>query len=66
MPRLFPDLCTKRVLTMEFVDGVRASEPERVGGDHAAVLPEQDLKWFWIWCFGTDLFMQICTPGIFF
>ena len=35
VPQLFPALCTRRVLTMEFVDGVRASEPERVGGDRS-------------------------------
>ena len=33
VPELFQDLCTRRVLTMEFIDGVRATEPERVGGD---------------------------------
>lgn len=33
VPRLFEHLCTRRVLTMEFVEGVRATEPERVGGD---------------------------------
>jgi ubiquinone biosynthesis protein len=35
VPKLFDDLCTRRVLTMEFVDGVRASEPEKVGGNRA-------------------------------
>jgi ubiquinone biosynthesis protein len=31
VPRLYPELCTKRVLTMEFIEGVRATEPEKVG-----------------------------------
>ncbi|MCA9520480.1 MAG: AarF/ABC1/UbiB kinase family protein [Myxococcales bacterium] len=33
VPRLFEPLCTPRVLAMEFVEGVRATEPHRVGGD---------------------------------
>jgi ubiquinone biosynthesis protein len=33
VPRLLPQLCTSRVLTMEFIEGVKATEPERVGGD---------------------------------
>jgi ubiquinone biosynthesis protein len=33
VPRLYDDLCTERVLTMEFIEGVKATEPERVGGD---------------------------------
>jgi ubiquinone biosynthesis protein len=33
VPRLYDDLCTRRVLAMEFVHGVRATEPEKVGGD---------------------------------
>jgi ubiquinone biosynthesis protein len=33
VPALVPDLCTRRVLGMEFVEGVKATEPERVGGD---------------------------------
>ncbi len=33
VPRLYDALCTERVLTMELVEGVRATEPERVGGD---------------------------------
>ena len=33
VPALFDELCSERVLTMAFVDGVRATEPERVGGD---------------------------------
>jgi ubiquinone biosynthesis protein len=35
VPALFPELCTRRVLAMEFIDGVKATEPERVGGDRA-------------------------------
>jgi ubiquinone biosynthesis protein len=31
VPRLHPELCTRRVLTMEFIEGVRATEPEKVG-----------------------------------
>ncbi len=37
VPRLVEDLCTERVLAMELVDGVRATEPERVAGDRAAL-----------------------------
>lgn len=37
VPELFLDLCSKRILTMEFIDGVRATEVERVGGDRSAV-----------------------------
>jgi ubiquinone biosynthesis protein len=33
VPALVDALCTERVLTMEFVRGVKASEPEKVGGD---------------------------------
>ena len=33
VPALVEDLCSRRVLTMAFVDGVRATEPEKVGGD---------------------------------
>ncbi len=33
VPGLFEDLCTPRVLAMEFVHGVKATEPEKVGGD---------------------------------
>jgi ubiquinone biosynthesis protein len=35
VPRLFPALSTRRVLTMELVHGVKGSEPEKVGGDRA-------------------------------
>lgn len=35
VPRLFDELCTRRVLAMELVHGARASEPEKVGGDRA-------------------------------
>jgi len=35
VPRIFPELTTRRVLTMEFIDGVKGSEPEKVGGDRA-------------------------------
>lgn len=31
VPELYPELSTRRVLTMEFIDGVRATEPEKVG-----------------------------------
>lgn len=37
VPRLVPELCTRRVLVMEFVEGVRATDPERVGGDRRAL-----------------------------
>lgn len=33
VPKLIEGLCSRRVLTMEFVNGVRATEPEKVGGD---------------------------------
>ncbi|MFW5921070.1 MAG: ABC1 kinase family protein, partial [Polyangiales bacterium] len=33
VPALYDELCTRRVLTMELVEGVRATEPEKVGGD---------------------------------
>lgn len=33
VPKLIDGLCSRRVLTMEFVNGVRATEPEKVGGD---------------------------------
>ncbi len=33
VPALYDELCTERVLTMEFVEGVRATDPEKVGGD---------------------------------
>ncbi|RLB56592.1 MAG: hypothetical protein DRJ42_02895 [Deltaproteobacteria bacterium] len=32
VPALHEDLCTAQVLTMELVEGVRATEPEKVGG----------------------------------
>jgi ubiquinone biosynthesis protein len=35
VPELFPSLCTRRVLVMELIDGVRATEPEKVGGDRS-------------------------------
>lgn len=35
VPRLYDDLCTERVLTMELVLGAKGSEPDRVGGDRA-------------------------------
>jgi len=35
VPRLCDALSTERVLAMEFVDGVKGSEPDRVGGDRA-------------------------------
>ncbi len=37
VPKLFDALCTERVLAMEFIDGVRATEPEKVGGDREAI-----------------------------
>lgn len=33
VPALHPDLCSRRILTMEFVDGVKATDPEGVKGD---------------------------------
>ncbi len=35
VPELVEDLCTERVLAMEFIEGVKATEPEKVGGDRA-------------------------------
>lgn len=35
VPHLVDDLCTRHVLTMEFVRGHKGSEPEKVGGDRA-------------------------------
>jgi ubiquinone biosynthesis protein len=35
VPDLFEDLCSARVITMALVEGVRASEPEKVGGHRA-------------------------------
>lgn len=37
VPALLDEFCTRRVLVMEFVDGVRATDPERVGGDRKAL-----------------------------
>ena len=37
VPRLFDALCTERVLAMEYIEGVRATEPEKVGGDRKAL-----------------------------
>lgn len=37
VPPLHDELCTERVLTMQFVEGVRATEPEKVGGDRKAL-----------------------------
>lgn len=37
VPTLFDDLCTRRVLVMEFVSGVKATEPEKVGGNRAVL-----------------------------
>lgn len=37
VPALVPDLCTERVLAMQLIDGVRATEPEKVGGDRTAL-----------------------------
>lgn len=31
VPEIYPELSTRRVLTMEFIDGVRATEPQKVG-----------------------------------
>lgn len=36
-PALHDELCTGRLITMELVHGVKASEPEKVGGDRAAL-----------------------------
>jgi len=35
VPKLYPEMCTERVLVMEMIHGVRASEPEQVGGQRA-------------------------------
>lgn len=35
VPELFLELCTERVLAMELIEGVKATEPEKVGGDRA-------------------------------
>ncbi len=35
VPKLFDQLSSERVLCMEFVEGVKATEPEKVGGDRA-------------------------------
>jgi ubiquinone biosynthesis protein len=35
VPSLCDELCTRRVLAMEFVEGVRATDAEHVGGDRA-------------------------------
>jgi ubiquinone biosynthesis protein len=35
VPALLPELSSARVLAMEFVEGVKATEPEKVGGDRA-------------------------------
>ncbi len=35
VPELIEELCTERVLAMELVKGVKATEPEKVGGDRA-------------------------------
>lgn len=35
VPKLYEELCTGRVLCMEFIEGVKATEPEKVGGDRA-------------------------------
>lgn len=37
VPRLIDGLCTRRVLAMQFMEGVKASEPEKVGGDRIAL-----------------------------
>jgi ubiquinone biosynthesis protein len=33
VPRLYPDLCTRRVLAMEFIEGAKANQKERIHGD---------------------------------
>ena len=39
-PKVFSDLCTKRILTMEFIKGVKITEaPEKVGADPYKVAP---------------------------
>jgi ubiquinone biosynthesis protein len=37
VPALYPELCTARLLTMECIEGVRATEPEKVGADRRAI-----------------------------
>lgn len=37
VPALEDELCTERVLGMEMVEGVKATDPHRVGGDRAAL-----------------------------
>jgi len=37
VPVIYPELCTRRVLTMEMIHGVRASEPEKIGGDRTTL-----------------------------
>ena len=37
VPELCEEFCTERVLAMEFIDGVKATEPERVGGDRISL-----------------------------
>lgn len=39
-PKVFPELCSQRVLTMEFIDGVKVTEaPEKIGVDPYKVAP---------------------------
>jgi ubiquinone biosynthesis protein len=33
VPGLYPELCTRRVLAMEFIDGAKATEHDRIHGD---------------------------------
>ena len=37
VPALHDELCTERVLGMEMIEGIKATDPERVGGDRAAL-----------------------------
>lgn len=37
VPALVPELCTARVLTMDFIEGVRAEDAQRAGGDGKAL-----------------------------
>ena len=37
VPRVYAELSTSRVLTMEMVKGVKATQPERVGGDRKSL-----------------------------
>jgi ubiquinone biosynthesis protein len=37
VPELIDELCTRRVLGMEFIEGVKATQPEKVGGDRVAL-----------------------------